>query len=108
MVDFGNSKKAVIDLQNMKSNNGRVMDPSHIYIVGFWSMGGKPFTISNVYPTDDLSGIDTAVAADSETLVDVYNIAGVKVRSNVKPSEATLGLAPGLYIAGGRKIYVKP
>lgn len=108
MVDFGNSKKAVIDLQNMKSNNGRVMDPSHIYIVGFWSMGGKPFTISKVYPADDLSGIDTAVAADSETLVDVYTIAGVKVKTQVKPSEATLGLAPGLYIAGGRKIYVRP
>lgn len=107
IVDFGSSKKAVIDLHNMKSNNGREMDPSHIYIVGFWSMGGQPFTISKVYPANDLSGIENVEDSTSETPVDVYNIAGVKIKSQVKPSEAAAGLAPGLYIAGSKKIIVR-
>ena len=91
----------------MKSNNGREMDPSHIYIVGFWSMGGQPFTISKVYPANDLSGIENVEDSTSETPVDVYNIAGVKIKSQVKPSEAAAGLAPGLYIAGSKKIIVR-
>ncbi len=48
MFDFGNSRRVVIDLHNMKTANGVAVDPSHLYIIGFWSTGGKPFVIERL------------------------------------------------------------
>lgn len=109
-ADFGSSRRAVIDLDNMKSIQGRKMDKSHIYIVGFWSMGGRPFRIKNVFPamTSDASGIDDVEAETIEQPVDVYDLYGRRIRRGVYRSEATVGLAPGIYIVGGRKISVLP
>lgn len=109
-ADFGSSRRAVIDLDNMKSIQGRKMDKSHIYIVGFWSMGGRPFRIKNVFPamTSDASGIDDVEAETIEQPVDVYDLYGRRIRRGVYRSESTVGLAPGIYIVGGRKISVLP
>ena len=38
---------------------------------------------------------------------DVYTLSGVKVRQNVKMSNATQGLPKGVYIVGGKKVIVK-
>ncbi len=38
--------------------------------------------------------------------VDVYTILGVKVRSNVEPENALIGLEKGIYIVGGKKVSV--
>ena len=46
--DFGSSRKIVVELNNMKDKNGGKIDPSHLYIAGFWSTGGKPIVIANV------------------------------------------------------------
>lgn len=46
--DFGSSRKVVVDLQNMKYKNGLRIDPSHLYIIGFWSTGDKPIVIDKV------------------------------------------------------------
>ena len=46
--DFGSSRKVVDDLQNMKDKNGLRIDPSHLYIIGFWSTGDKPIVIDKV------------------------------------------------------------
>lgn len=110
-ADFGTSRRVAIALNNMKSINGRSMDKSHIYIVGFWSTGGKPFRIKNVFAamSPDESGIEETVCdTDTPASVDVYDLQGRKVRSCVPAAEATEGLAPGIYIAGGKKIYVRP
>lgn len=48
MYDFGNSRRVVIDLHNMKNAKGERVDPSHLYIIGFWSNGGKPFVIDRL------------------------------------------------------------
>lgn len=56
------------------------------------------------------SGIGDAIADGKETdgaFVDVYDIAGVKIRSGVARDEATVGLPAGIYIAGGRKVAVR-
>lgn len=50
---------------------------------------------------------DVAVDNADNKPVDVYNLAGVRIRTNVLPGEALEGLAPGLYIVGDRKVYVK-
>ena len=46
--DFGSSRKVVVDLQNMKDKNGLRIDPSHLYIIGFWSTGDKSIVIDKV------------------------------------------------------------
>lgn len=46
--DFGQARSVVVDLQQMKDADGNRVDPSHLYIVGFWSNGGKPIVISNM------------------------------------------------------------
>lgn len=44
---------------------------------------------------------------DDNGLVDVYNLQGIMVRSQVPSNEATQGLPAGIYIAGHRKVIVK-
>ena len=48
MFDFGNSRKVVVDLHNMKDKNGNVISPEYLYIIGFWSLGGKPIIIDKI------------------------------------------------------------
>ena len=48
--DFGSSRKIVVDLQNMKDKNGVNINSTHLYIVGFWSIGHKPIIIKSVDP----------------------------------------------------------
>ena len=48
MYDFGSSRKVVIDLNTMKDKNGQMISSSHLYIIGFWSLGNKPFVIKSL------------------------------------------------------------
>lgn len=48
MYDFGNSRKIVVDLHDMKDKNVKTISPSHLYIIGFWSLGGKPIIINKI------------------------------------------------------------
>lgn len=107
---FGSGTKAVFDLANLKSENGRILDPSHIYIVGFWSLGNSPFTITKVYLSDNPDGesaLDEIVVSPMERLVDVYNLQGVRLRTKVCINDAVEGLPGGIYIVDGKKMVVK-
>lgn len=46
--DFGTSRKVVVDLKNMRNKDGVKVNASHLYIVGFWSLGGKPIVIDKL------------------------------------------------------------
>ena len=48
MYDFGTSRKVVVNLHDMKDKNGNAIDPSHLYIVGFWSLGGRQIVIDKI------------------------------------------------------------
>lgn len=48
MYDFGNSRKIVVDLHDMKDMNGNKISPEHLYIIGFWSYGNKPIKIDKI------------------------------------------------------------
>ncbi len=55
LYDFGSARRVVVDLHNMyKLKDGQQvkLDPSHIYIIGFWSSGNKPIVIKHVYLSD--------------------------------------------------------
>ena len=57
--------------------------------------------------SDMVSGISGIIAADDNAPVSVYTISGVQLRKVVKASNATDGLPTGLYIVGGKKVFVK-
>lgn len=110
VADFGNETKAVLDLANLKSDSGRLLDPSHIFIVGFWSLGNTPFRVKKVYLSDNPDGesaLDEITFSPSERSVDVYNIQGMRLKTQVSTSVALNGLPEGLYIVDGKKIVVK-
>ena len=46
--DFGNSRKIVVNLHDMKDETGEKISPDHLYIIGFWSYGGKPIIIDRI------------------------------------------------------------
>lgn len=49
----------------------------------------------------------TISGIDSDVIVDVYTLGGVKVKSGVAASNATEGLAKGIYIVNHKKVIVK-
>lgn len=54
---------------------------------------------------DSGDGIASTGTENGTEPVDVYNLQGIKLRSNVRPSEATKGLPEGIYIVNHKKIY---
>lgn len=69
--------------------------------------GKKVLTYNHkiTYADPSTTGIDNVLAGNGN--VDVYTLGGVLLRSNMKAATATQGLAPGVYIVGGKKVLVK-
>lgn len=98
--DFGTGKKVVFDLRNLNSNNGRKMDASHIYICGFWSYGGRPFRIKDVFVADTPDANGVSILGEDVHKSAVYTISGMRVSN---PD----ALLPGLYIIDSKKVLVR-
>lgn len=58
----------------------------------------------DAYGTVDVSTSIDDVIGEADSMVDVYTLQGVKVRSNVKAENALEDLPHGIYIVGGRKV----
>ncbi len=52
------------------------------------------------------AGVGTVAGEDAGAPVNVYSVDGVLLKSAVTPAEATSGLQRGIYIIGGRKVFV--
>ena len=61
------------------------------------------------YDDPTVTGIENIQWEQNETtgVTDVYNVNGVRIRSNVPASDATQGLAPGIYVVGKKKVMVR-
>jgi len=112
--NFESNREVVVTLSDMyKAGTTTRLNPSHIYIVGFWSSGNSPIVIDQVF-LSNTSGYDptTSVNAipdsnlDKTGDVDVYTIMGVRIRSKINWEQATLGLPNGVYIVGRQKVLV--
>lgn len=55
----------------------------------------------------DAAAIDDLLMTEENTNVDVVNLQGVIVRRGVDSSAALEGLPAGIYLVGGRKVYIK-
>ena len=71
--EIGKEKVAVIDLQNMKTADGKKVDPSHIYMLGMSSDGGSAIYISDIFVSDD-GETPVATAIENATLVEGLNL----------------------------------
>jgi arabinoxylan arabinofuranohydrolase len=95
-----------IDLKTLKKDGATTcVDPSKITRMGFWSYGGNPISISRIYLLKNSTGVNAISAVDKN--VDVYNLAGVRVRSNVSYSDSVEGLPKGIYIINNKKVIAK-
>lgn len=78
--DFGSTKQVVIDLASaIKSGTTTKIDATHIYIIGFWSYGGTPIVINDVYVTNN-SDFSKPLATDPVISVSSNLIAGGTVK----------------------------
>ena len=111
--DFGSKKQINVTLASM-TKSGTKVDPSHLYIIGLWSTGGSNIVFSDVYVTNNADYSRPTVALedvlytqeDENEIVDVYNIMGMKVHSQIKRSEMRKDLPTGLHIVGRKKVMI--
>lgn len=91
-VSFGTATKVVIDLHAMRAYKDdqctqfdHDVDPSHIYIAGFWTYGGTPIYINKVYLSNDgeTAGIssphDGALSGACAEVKVLYALPGVDI-----------------------------
>ena len=116
-ADFGTRKQIVVDLQNAKytsdAQKGQPLDAKNIHIVCFWGNGGGTIVVDDMYLTnnsdysrEESTGI-AGILDDQDASVDVYDLSGRRIRSQVNRQQATEGLPAGMYVVGNRKVIIK-
>lgn len=108
---FGSSRQIIVNLKKAKKTDGTPLNPSHIYIAGFWSNGNAPFIIDTVFLSNSSEYQPVGINSFRNNLpesefVDVYTTMGTKIRSQVKRDQATIGLSKGIYIIENKKIAI--
>lgn len=96
-----NSLTTVVNLQNnpVAQNTSQKIDPSHIYILGFWDYGGNQLRISKIYLTnnDDYSesanGVEIVLSDDTNS--DVYLLNGMRVKDKSTIPHGTIVIENG-------------
>ncbi len=64
-INLGGKDKVVIDIAELKKEDGSAFDPGHVFIAGFWTLGG----------TDNSISVETIfVSNDGETSVGIEDI----------------------------------
>ncbi|MBP3776528.1 MAG: cellulase family glycosylhydrolase [Prevotella sp.] len=93
-VSFGAQTRVVIDLHNMKAYKDDActqfdhdVDPSHIYIAGFWTYGGTPIYIKQIFLSNDgvnPTGILETSANDEVVSREYYTLSGARIVTPVR------------------------
>lgn len=89
--NLGGKKEVVVDLNEMKKDDGTPVDPSHIYIAGFWTLGGtdNSVSIANIFVSNDgknpVTGLD-GICAEDAMVIETLDLNGRPVQ------DATRGL----------------
>lgn len=93
------ASRVVVKLNNMVSNDKKVkVDPSHIYILGFWSFGQAELNIKDIYLTNNedytytSTGIEQVEARTTNKEGSMYNLNGQRI---INPRPGTLVIRNG-------------
>ncbi len=103
LCDIGLKKEIKIDLREMQTASGTKVDPSHIRIAGFTSVGAdQTLYVKDVFLSmdgeTDATGIEAPMASEGKTEKDVYfDLSGRRVTNPTK----------GIYIVNGKKVFVQ-
>ncbi len=110
MIDVGNNTRLLIELGSLKKDGTTTaLDLTHIYRMGFWSLGSGDIKIKNVFLSNDgttLTDLPTMIDERDE-LVDVYTLQGVLLCREVRRTEVKSLLKKGIYIIGNECVVVK-
>ncbi len=105
--DFATSTRVIVSLKSMyRTINGSVsttkVDPSHIYIAGFWSLGNTPLYLDKLYLTNRSDfGEETAlelIPYDDEESAGIYDLSGRRLDA---PQRG------GIYLSEKRKFVIR-
>lgn len=108
-----NGMKAPVSSYVLQNQNGVIafykvgdsiqpwIDANHAYLTLPDDMGAN---IHAIYLDPKVTGIHTVTAEEGNRIVDVYNLSGMKVRSNVKKADALNALPNGVYLIDGQKV----
>lgn len=98
--NIGDNTTVTLDIVSLKREDGKALDPSHIYISGFWSLGGSPIAIESISLIKNTTSINTTVKQQTAaTNHCIYNLNGMKENATVQRQ-----LQKGVYIRSGKKI----
>ena len=98
--ELGTNTHAQIDLHQMKTPDGKEVDPSHIYMVGLQTDASQTVYIKEVFLSMDgdtpVTGIGGVKADTQKASATYYDLTGRRV---TRPTR-------GFYIQAGRKVYM--
>lgn len=105
--NLGGKKEVVVDLHDMKKDDGTPVDPSHIYIAGFWTLGGSDNSISigNIFVSND--GKNPVTSLSSLISDDAPVIETLQIDGRPASSHATGLLLKRSADGKVRKVFVK-
>ena len=89
-TNLGGKNSVAIPLQNQKNSKGDAWDPSHIYIAGFWTLGGASNSISikRIFLSDDgisPTGIEQTMTENADLkVVATFKADGSRADSNAR------------------------
>ena len=110
--DFGAQKRLIVNLGTMiHSDTKTSCNASHLYIIGFWTLGGTALPLKDIYLTNsdtyiNPTAIEDVYTEDLNKRVDVYSLMGVRLLTGVKRADAIASLKSGVYIVDKQKIII--
>ena len=87
-INLGGKDKVVIDIAELKKEDGSAFDPGHVFIAGFWTLGGTDNSISveTIFVSNDGEtsvGIED-ISDDSSPIIETIQIDGSRASSGSK------------------------
>lgn len=93
-TSFGSETKIVLDLHNLKAYKDDActqfdhdINPSHIYIAGFWTYGGTPIYIKDIFLSNDgvnPTGVSHVALSDEVVSREYYTLTGAKIVTPIR------------------------
>ena len=93
-TSFGSETKIVLDLHNLKAYKDDActqfdhdINPSHIYIAGFWTYGGTPIYIKDIFLSNDgvnPTGVSQVASSDEVVSREYYTLTGAKIVTPIR------------------------